>query len=606
MAAKRKITFTITPSAKSSARANTISALRKAATLVERGELEPARHIADKIIQAQPQHFDTLHLLGIIAAREKRPAEAIELLGRALALKRDAAAYANRGTARNTLGHYAKALADCDQAIALDSGLVAAHHARGHALKGLRRVDEAFASFDRAVALDPEFAEAWHQRGNTCLRLKRLHNAIASYDRALELRPGNAATHSDRGVALRALRRHEDALASYDRALALQPGLASAHGNRGIALSELGRHHEAIASFERAIAIKPDYIEARANEGLCRLLTGDFARGWPAYEWRWRQRAVEFVPAPGSDKVLLTPENFGKPAWDGATTKAALLVWPEQGIGDQILFASMLSDVQQRAGKVILALEQRLHPLFARSFPECTVTTLEAARAADAFDCQIPLGSLGQYCRNSTDEFLRPRKAFLKADPVRRAALRKSISGPDRKICGISWHSRHAEHGADKSMTLAGLRPVFDIADFRFVDLQYGDTAAEREALLKDGGIELLHLDAIDNLQDLDGLAALIDACDVIVTISNTTAHIAGALGKEVWLMLPHSTGRFWYWQAGRDDTLWYPNVHVVRQDTAGDWHTVIERVRAALTTGAAPQSAARRKTPARKKQSAP
>ena len=616
MATKSKITFTITPSTKPSAKANTLSALRKAAACLERGELELARQIALDILRAQPQHFDALHLLGVIAAREQRPAEAIELISKALVLKPEAAAYANRGAARHALKHHAKALADCDHAIALKPDLAIAHCIRGHALTGLRRFQEALASYDQAVALNPGSVEAWHHRGNACLSLGNMQNALASYQRVLELQPGHASTHANRGVALSALRQHDEALDAYEQAIALQPGHADAYANRGNALSELGRQQDALASFERAVAINPNHVDGRWNRGLCHLLAGNFQTGWAAYESRWQKWTAEFVATPDAFSPLLTPANFGKPVWDGANTKATLLVWPEQGIGDQILFASMLLDVQQRVGKVMLALDERLHPLFARSFPRCTITTLDAARREGRYDLQIPLGSLGRLFRHTPEDFLYHRKAFLEIDRKRSANLRRQITAASgQRICGISWHSTHPQVGADKSMRLAELRPLLEIPGLHFVDLQYGDTAAERAAFGKNTGNDLVHLDSVDNLRDIDGVAALIDACDVIVTISNTTAHIAGALGKEVWLMLPHNTGRLWYWQTDHNDALCYPKVHVLRQRVAGDWDEVVGRVRAALapalkakaTRAKAPRkSPANKKTPTTRKKTAP
>jgi tetratricopeptide (TPR) repeat protein len=408
----------------------------------------------------------------------------------------------------------------------------------------------------------------------------------------LELQPGHANTHANRGVALSALRRHDEALDAYDQAIALQPGHADAYANRGNALSELGRQQDALASFERAVAINPNHVDGRWNRGLCHLLAGNFKTGWAAYESRWQKWAAEFVATPDTPGPLFTPANFGKPVWDGANTKATLLVWPEQGIGDQILFASMLPDLQQRVGKVMLALDKRLHPLFARSFPKCTITTLDAARREGRFDAQIPLGNLGGHFRNTTADFLQHRKAFLKADRARSASLRRQIAPAGRRVCGISWHSTHAQVGADKSMQLASLRPLLEMPGLRCVDLQYGDTRGERDALNRQTGLDLVHLDAVDNLQDIDGLAALINACDVIVTISNTTTHLAGALGKPVFLMLPYSVGRFWCWQTGRSDSLWYPNVRIFRQPAEGDWASVIREVHDALAALPRPDAA--------------
>jgi tetratricopeptide (TPR) repeat protein len=543
MATKRIITFSISHNPRSNTKASTQTALRKAAGHLQRGEYAAARQIALEVVQTQPQHFDALHMLGVIAGHSQQPTEAIALISKALALKPDAQAYCNRAAARLVLQHHAKAIADCDQAIALKPGLAVAHCVRGHALAALKRHQEAFASYDRAVELNPEYAEAWHHRGHACLNLGLVQNAVASYDRALAINPDN------------------------------QGGLA--------------------------------------NQSMCYLLAGDFSRGWERYEARWKALEVGFVAPPGSGKFMLTPENFGKPLWGGTPTRGTVLVWPEQGIGDQIIFASMLADLQPRVGKVVLALDERLHPLFARSFPGCEIITREASRRPNNYDFQIPAGGLGKHFRRSINDCIQHRRAFLVPDKAHSARLRESIDPGNLRLCGLSWSSIHPEFGNDKSMALATLRPLLETPGFRFVDLQYGDTSAERAALKQKTGIDIVHLDDIDLSKDIDGLAALIDACDVIVTISNTTAHIAGALGKEVWLMLPLNAARFWYWQTEREDSLWYPHMHIVRQHSIGDWSDVIAQVGKALTAAPAAampaakapaKKAAARKTPALKK----
>ncbi len=600
----KKITFTIRRNGKI-AENSAGDRLREALACLQCGEIAQAQQIALDILRMQPRNFHALHLMGLVEIQHRRLEPAIGYFNNALAVRADAGALANRASAHNLLRQYPAALADSDAALRLQPASTAALCARGLALNGLQRQQEALACFAQAVALDADCVEAWLQRGNTLLKLGKPAQALDCYGHTLALKPAHSDALTNLGLALIALRRHAEALGSFEQAIALQPGNAGAYANRGIALSELGRHREALASFGRAIEIRPDYVEAHANEGVCRLLTGDFERGWPAYEWRWPQRAAEFVPAPGSSKTLLTPQNFGKPVWDGAKTRGRVLVWPEQGVGDQILFASMLADARKQA-QLVLALEPRLHPLFRRSFPRCELATPAEARKAGDFVAQIPLGGLGALFRRRIADFPHPPRAYLKADARRSASIRRSLRpAPGERLCGISWASRQARHGQDKSMTLSDLLPLFALPGLRFVDLQYGDTAAERSDFSRLAGIEIAHVDAIDNRDDIDGLAALIHSCDVIVTISNTTAHIAGALGKDVLLMLPASTGRFWYWQAERDDTLWYPRVRVFRQDTAGDWHKAVGAVCAALAAPAASMPSPRRKA-AQKKQSAP
>jgi tetratricopeptide (TPR) repeat protein len=309
------------------------------------------------------------------------------------------------------------------------------------------------------------------------------------------------------------------------------------------------------------------------------LLLGRFRGGWNDYRWRWKRWESEYLPTPAQPYPLLTPDNVHAPVWDGQPTPGRLLVWPEQGIGDQMLFASMLGEAQKRVGGLTLALDPRLHPLFARSFPQARIVTLEMAFIPGSFDCQILFGNLGGIFRNDESDFLSHRRPYLKADPARTAVLRRLLTAGGKRVCGIAWHSRHEKVGQDKSMRLTDLVPVLSLPGCRFVDLQYGDHAAEHDALRREAGLALARVPEIDNWNDIDGLAALINACDLIITVSNTSAHIAGALGKPVLLMLPYSTGRYWYWQTGRDDSLVYPDLRIFRQAQAGDWSTVATAV---------------------------
>ncbi len=576
MAARRQIKFTIHRAPKAPA-IDVPAALREGLALLQAGKLAKAKNCFRSVLEAEPRQFDALHLLGVIATRSGHPAEADKLISQAIAIKpAEAAAYANRGLSRHAAKQYEGALADFDRAIALKPAEAESHYCQGNVLFDLKRYSRALASYDRALALQPGHAAAHCNHGSALKMLKRHQAALASFDRALALRPDFADARGNRANVLLSLGRPHEAIAEYDRAIAINPRHAESHSNRGNALQQLGRYDEALASYNHALAIRPAYTLARANRSNLFLLTGRFAQGWQDFEARWDK----WSRAPAQQSLL--PARFTKPQWDGRPGTATLLVWPEQGIGDQILYASMFNEARARAGRLILAADKRLQPLLARSFPDCEVTTIATALRQNRYDVQLPMGSLGQHFRASADDFPRPPKAFLLADTQRSAALRKTITPARKRICGLSWRSTNAEFGEHKSMALPALHPLLQLPGLRFVDLQYGDTAADRAAAAS-AGTEILHLDAVDTTEDIDSLAALINACDVIVTISNTTAHLAGALGKKVFLMLPHAAGRLWYWQTDRDDTLWYPGVRVFRQRRPGDWAEVVERVCAAI-----------------------
>jgi len=612
-------------------RANVLCALRRYDEAVQGFE---------RAIALNPGYPDANSNLGKALYDQGRPLEALAHLERAVALKPDfLEAHFQRGLVLMALQRQEDALAAFESVLKIRPGHGDAHLNRGNLLRAMGRVEDALISFERAIAANPDSAQAHCNRGNTLHAMKQFPDALASIDRAIALKPGlalahylrsavlldldrpaealecaergialqpdeNADEHNNRAVVLRRLNRFTEALAGFDRALALRPGYAVAQANRGLTLSDLGRvdealleldhaieidatraesfnlrgnvlqdlnrHEDALRDYARARALRQDYAEAEWNESVCRLLHGDFAQGWPLFESRWRN---------GQN---LGDLHLAQPLWDGRKVDGTLLVWGEQGIGDQIHQLGMVEGLAGRAGEVVVAVNERLLPLVGRSLPNMRVIGLKAANRA-ACEMQTPLGSLGRYLRRSWDEFPVARTAYLKADPARVAALAQALPGKARLTVGLSWHSIAPKVGRAKSMALQDLAPLLGIKGVRFVDLQYGGTAAERGRVRDALGVEVLHVDEIDNRRDLDGLAALISVCDVVVTISNTTAHLAGALGKPTLLMLPFGCARHWYWHEGRDDSPWYPSLHLYRQRIAGDWSEVFSGVRKAL-----------------------
>jgi tetratricopeptide (TPR) repeat protein len=577
--------------------------LNLAAVLCDVGSAEESLPFFDKTLAVNPDSADALNNRGVALLRLNRPAEALVDFKKAAALTPDdpallnnlgsclnevgdlagavacfdrilsvdakhIGALVNKSDALNKLEKYAEALACANTALVIAPNSIEALNNRGNAMRGLRRFEEALASYNRALALKPDYADALNNRGNALQDLKRHEEALASIDRALGLEPDHAGAHVNRGNALQELMRHEEALASYERALALKPDHVDALFGRGNALRDLNRREEALASYERTLALRPDYADVHWNEGLCRLQSGEFEQGWREYEWRWQV-----------EQLALAKPRFEKPAWDGSQLDGVLLAWGEQGLGEQILHLGMLRQLAACARRLIVAVEPRLVPLVQRSFPEVEVVALPEVSGRTGFDSQVPLGSIGAYLRRRWEDFPKDRSAYLQADPVRSRQLREQLAGKKQLVCGLSWFSTNVRLGTHKSMQLADLRPILSVPGARFVDLQYGDTRDERAALERGTGIEVAHIESVDNLNDIDGVAALINACDRVVTVSNTTAHLAGALGKRVFVMLPFAQGRFWYWHDGRDESPWYPGARLFRQPAIGDWASVIDRV---------------------------
>lgn len=541
--------------------------------LVKLNRAAEAMTAFDRVLALRPGHADAHFNRGSLLRNLGRLDEALVGFERAIAAHPDSAeAHCNRANILHMMSQCADALTAVNRALAIRADFALAHSLRAGILADLNQLTEALTSVESAIALQPDMAEAHNNRGVVLRRLDRPAEALSGFDRALALRPDYAAAHANRGIALLDLERIDEALASLDRALAIDPRRADSWNIRGNILQALNRHTEAQAHYVRSRELRPGYGEAEWNESVCRLLQGDFEQGWPLYESRWRngQRLGEV--------------KHGAPLWDGRFVEGRLLVWGEQGIGDQIHHLGMADTLEGHASEVVIAVATRLLPLVARSFPGMKVADL---RQAPHLRCvaQTPAGSLGRYLRKSWAEFPVQRTAYLKADPERVAACAHMVAGEGRLVCGLSWHSAAPKVGPSKSMTLRALAPLLGIKDVHFVDLQYGETAAEREAAKQELGANIQHVDAVHNREDLDGLAALIAACDVVVTISNTTAHLAGALGKPTLLMLPSGIARHWYWHEAREDSPWYPSLRLFRQQQPGQWDDVIAGVASAVRT---------------------
>jgi tetratricopeptide (TPR) repeat protein len=573
--------------------------------LLDQGQTEAALPHFDRAIKLMPDFVEALFQRGLVLVKLGRETEALDSFDRTLKVRPGHAdTHLNRGNLLRKAGKIEQALISFERAIAANPGYAEAHCNRGNTLHAMKFLPDSLASLDRAIALKPDMALAHCSRGGVLADMGRTQEAIDAFDRGIGLQPDLAEAHANRGLALRGIGRLHEAMAAFDRAIALRPDFPGAHANRAVTLTDVGRYDEALAALDRALAIdperadfynirgnilqgvnrhddalreyakarqlKPDFGEAEWNESVCRLLYGDFDKGWPLFESRWRNGQA------------LGDLKLAQPLWNGRPVQGGLLVWGEQGIGDQIHHLGMIDALGGLASQVIVAVNERLLPLVSRSFPAMRVIPLNAA-VRENCAMQTPAGSLGLHLRRSTDDFPLKRKAYLRADPARVAKMKKTIAAGRRLLCGLSWRSAAPKVGTAKSIALRDLAPLLELEDMRFVDLQYGDTAVERQAVQAATGVEVRHVDAVDNRQDLDGLAALISACDVVVTISNTTAHLAGALGIPTLLMLPTGVARHWYWHEGRVDSPWYPSMKIFRQRAVADWGGVFAEVGEAL-----------------------
>jgi tetratricopeptide (TPR) repeat protein len=512
--------------------------LTQAVQLHQQGQLVEAGNLYDSVLAIDPHNGDALHLLGLIALQTQQYQSAVELMGQAIHLAPD-----------NALFH-------CN---------------RGVALKNLGQFQAAIVSYNQAIRLKPDYAEAYNNRGISLKELQLYPDALDSFRQAIGHHPHFAEAYSNSGIVLHRLGQLGAAMDCFNTAIILQPGLGQAYCYRGAVYKDQHQFHAALNDFEQAIALNPLDAEAHSHQSSTLLMLGEFHKGWALYEWRWKN------PNFTSDK-----NRPPKPIWT-PKTKQRVLLWAEQGVGDEIMFGTLLADFKGHCTELIVEADERLLPLYQRSMPEgITFVPRQSAVPEHAYDCQISMASLCQYLRNDESFFLQARKAYLKNDSQRTNRIRSELAlQPGQLVCGISWHSQNTDIGASKSIALKELIRHLDLPQCQWVNLQYGDMTAEIAKVNAELGVEILQCPSVDNRQDMDGLASLIGACDVIVSISNTTVHLAGALGKKVHVMLPFSAD--WRWLHNRCDSIWYPDVHLYRQPSAGDWSRVFAQVRDAL-----------------------
>jgi Flp pilus assembly protein TadD len=415
---------------------------------------------------------------------------------------------------------------------------------------------------NRSLDVDKKNSIAHSNKGNILFNLGENEEAIASYRKSIQLTPTYSEVYSNLGNAYQKIRQYDLAISAYEKALSIEPSNPMFLCNLGNAQWKLGLINEAVFSYQKVLQIDPYYVDALNNLAHLDLLRFNFEDGWRRYEYRWI-----------SNESRPSPLETTRPIWQGAASKNRLLVWGEQGIGDQILYSSMLSDLMGSSQLVTVATDKKLVNLLQRSFPDLQVVDKQIALKEDLYDEHIPMGSLGQFFRSNIHSFKNSPEKYLIVDEVISESVQLRMPADHRPICGLSWNSSGAKLSSDKSIALQEMSPIFQLhRKLNFVNLQYGETAAERNLIKESLGVSIHDIKGVDLYDDLEGLLAVIAACEIIVTCSNTTAHLAGALGKETLLLLPVGNAKFWYWHNIEGKSLWYPSVRVFPQKSPGDW----------------------------------
>ena len=489
----------------------------------ESGRADEAGSIFAAIAEHNPNHLPTLQRLAAIRRGQGRWDEALALL--------------ERGARENP-----------------DSA--EAHNSLGNTLAGMGRQTEAIENYRRATALRPEFAEARFNLGNALKSLEHYDDAAAAYAAAISARPAYAEAHNALGIVLDRLNRSEEAIAAYWTALKIEPTIKHGNSNLAASLAELDRHEEAIKFFDRARQIDPDAPEPVFNAALVELAMGDFERGLRDYEARWR--------VPG---LKLNPHEFTKPRWNGkeAIAGKTILLHAEQGLGDTILFLRYAEAVAAKGARVVLAVQKPLAPLLA-GMPG-VAQVVAAGEPIPEFDLHLPVGSL-PLAFGTTVESIPARTPYLRTNAGWTYAGARPVVG----LCWAGNPGHRNDH--NRSIPMAVFEKLLRIPGMQFVSLQQNLREGDEAALCRYGNVDAA---SISRAKDLGDTASMISEMDLVISVDTAVAHLAGALARPVWVLLPFRP--YWVWLRHRGDSPWYPSARIFRQERIGAWEGVIARV---------------------------
>jgi len=541
---------------------NLAQSFNEALALQRQGRLREAEKIYARVLKAAPDHFDALNLLGAVKAQQGQIGEAQRLFAAAVKINPSiAGAWANLGQALHALKRSEEALQSLDKARSLAPDDINVLHQHANVLLSLGRNADALGEFRKILARAPRHGEARLNCGIACAALGRLDEAVAEFDAALALIPGHPAVHYNRALALQALGRYAEAVQAHDRALGAAPQHAGAWLHRGRALAALKHIDEALASYGKAGALRKDDPDVDFSEALALLTRGDYRGGFAKYEARWRRSGMPALP------------SRGKPLWLGEYPLAGktVLLHAEQGFGDTIQFARYVPRLAASGPKkIVLEVQSQLTALMARLDGGASV--IARGEAPPPFDLHCPLGSLPLAMGTDVADVPVPIP-YLSADDSTLAKWSPRIGPLEPPRVALAW-SGNASHDNDRnrSIPFARLAPLLALPA-RFISVQRDLRSDDAERLAAEPRVAHLGGD----LENFTDTAAVVALCDLVIAADTAVAHLAGAMGRPLWVLIPFVPD--WRWTLNGETSPWYPAARLFRQSVLGDWDAVIARV---------------------------
>lgn len=604
----------------------------------KQGKLDDAFKLYKDLHKSLPYEITFVNLLGQISLEKNKHLEGIDWLKKSLKINSNQfLVHLNIGTAYFELNQFEEALKYFQTSIQIEPQYALTYYNKGQAEKNLDRYQDALKSYNQAIQLNPHYAEAMNGIGRIYHVLKLYDEELEAYQHAIIANPRYVEAYFNLGVTYAELKKWNEAIPYYEKAAQIHPNYEQAYNNLGVALSAVQRYDEAISAYQKAISIKPQYPEAYNNMAVAYHNQYQYKNAEEAY-----QKAIQYKSNYGEaynhlgnlytdlkewqkalnayhEAIKINPDDLSsykymaisylsslhfKEGWEYYEKRIyedeykhlslkrlpiqqlnrsdkSILILGEQGIGDEILYGSLLNELKGIFSNVTVALDKRLLNLFSRSFPHLNFIPRQKSYDEIVYDDYMFIASLGRFLRPDIESFKHAFKPFIKTDLNRTEKIRSTIKTNKNPVIGVAWKSKNEKIGHNKSISLKTLLPILKIPNIRFVDLQYGDTEKEKEELFQKHGIQIFSYKEVDNFSDIDGLASLIDVCDLVISISNATVHIAGAMGKKTYLLLPSTRGKLFYWHNVDEHhkSIWYPSIEIRSQAITGEWDDTIHQL---------------------------
>jgi tetratricopeptide (TPR) repeat protein len=541
--------------------------LQQALQYLRAGELTEAEEIYREILRIQPNSAIALHFLGVIFYQRKKYDFAIEYIQLALQQQPDyIAALNNLGLVFQAIGQVERALSCFRQSSLIDPNSLESFINMGNLFRAQGLLDEAMECFKKALRLNPHNIELYNNIGNILYAKGLLDEAAAYFKEALRLAPVSCGPYNNLGILLSEKMQFDEAISYFYRAISLNPYFTEAYINLGNTLRAKGSLDEAIECLERASQFTPDAAYVNYNLSLALLAAGDFKRGWQKYEWRRNIADLSYLQT-----------GFAQPLWNGFDLQGStILLLGEQGFGDTLQFVRYIPLVAERGARVILTCHKELISLLQRM--EGLHRVIPYGEQLPDFDTYCNLLSL-PFIFGTTIESIPSKVPYISADSLSVQKWRDKIGRHDSRFrIGLVWSGNpRYRRDQQRSLPLKSFSTLAHFENIIFYSLQKGDAAGDA----KNAAADLRLVDLTGDIYDFLDTAGFMENLDLVISVDTAVAHLAGALGKEVWVLLPFASD--WRWMQGREDSPWYPTMRLFRQPLPGDWEAVVERVKAEL-----------------------